>query len=151
MRRTPLHIARVSDDDPAEVDVLRTNEIAYGFLEVASELWRLAGDATRATAIDDVVTSAYELEPPRLDEPRIVKLRSLLNDLEPALVGTLTDGEHMLSDEQVEQLRGKAKAIEVGAFGSDPRFAVQSALVLVGNLRDILDEARDQHASILFD
>ena len=150
MRRSPLHIARVSEDD--EVEVLRTNPIAYGFLEVASELWRLAGDAARAKQIDDVVVSAYELEPPRLDEARIETLKSLLENLDAAVIGPLTDDQRLLSPAKVEELRGNVKTLEVaGEYGSDPQFAVQSALGLVGNLRAILDEAQTEHASILFD
>ena len=152
MRRTPLHIARVSDHTPAQVEVLRTSEIAYGFLEVAAELWRLAGDAARARAIEAVVTSAYELEPPRLDQPRIVALQRLLDDLDIALVGTVTDGAHMLSPEKVAELRGKVTTLEVhGEFGADPHYAVQSALLCVDHLRDLLDEATASHACILFD
>jgi len=152
MRRTPLHIARVSEVDPSEVEVLRTNEIAYGFLEVASELWRLAGHPARAKAIDDVITSAYELEPPRLDKPRIVALGALLNGLEQALVGTLTDDQHLLSREKVDELRETTKTLDFNeSFGADAREAVQHALIYVDHLRDILDEALGKDASILFD
>ncbi|HWO18738.1 MAG TPA: hypothetical protein VNO30_08175 [Kofleriaceae bacterium] len=60
MTRTPLHIARVSDGEPPTIEVLDSNEIARGFLEVATELWRLAGHEDRAIAIENLITSAYK-------------------------------------------------------------------------------------------
>lgn len=152
MSRTPLYIARFSETDPSEVEVLHTYEIAYGFLEVASELWQLAARPDRAKAFDDVITSAYELEPPHLDKARLSALRELLNGLEPALVGTLTDDKHLLSREKVEELRETTKTLDFNeSFGADSREAVQHALVYVDHLRDILDKAMSKDACIFFD
>lgn len=152
MRRTPLHIARVAAADPSDVEVLETYEIAYGFIGVATELWQLAGRADRAKEIDGVVTSAYELEPPQLTITHQRALCSLLDGLENALVGTVTDEQHMLTREQISPLRERAKVVDLDeSWGVDACFAIQSALVYVDHLRDILDEALALDAVILFD
>lgn len=155
MRRSPLHIARVSADDPPEIEVLDSYEIAYGFVEVAIELWRLAGRSDRATAIDDVITSAWETELPRLQHAQLIALRGLLEGLEGALVGTLTDAQHLLSAEMVEQLRGRTETLDLsdtfGGYRRDPRGAVQEALIYVDHLRAIVTRALEAGACILFD
>jgi len=152
MRRTPLYVARTSDDDPPQFDVLEQYDIAYGFIEVAIELWRLAGSPDRAKAIDDVITSAYAFEPARLERDQLAALRDLLEGLEQALVGTLTDEHHMLSAAKVEELRGHVKTLDFNeSYGADARRAVQDALVYVDHLRNILDEALAAGACILFD
>jgi hypothetical protein len=152
MRRTPLHVARASDDDPSQFDTLASYDIAYGFIEVATELWRLAGNPDRANAIEGVITSAYGFEPARLERDQIAALRDLLEGLEQALVGTLTDEHHMLSAAKVEELRGHVKTLDFDWNQRvDGRSAVQEALIYVDHLRNILDEALAASACILFD
>ena len=152
MSRTPLHIARVSDDDPPTVEVLSSNEIARGFLEVAIELWQLADREDRASAIEKLITSAYRTAPPRWARAQITRLRELLAGIEQALRGTITDEQHLLSREKIDELRGRVEAIDLGGFpGSDATYAVQEALVYIDRLRDIADEALANDACILFD
>lgn len=152
MTRSALYVARVSADDPSDLEVLHCNDIAYGFFEVAAELWRLSGDLARAEAFDAVVASAFELEPPQLDKSRIESLKGLLEGLDHAAYDALTDGDHLLSRERIEELRGITQTLELDeSDGSDARYAIQVALVYVDNLRGILDEALSNEASILFD
>jgi hypothetical protein len=149
MQRTPLHLARLDGD---RVEVLESYDIARGFLDVAIELWQLAGREDRATAIEALITSAYELEPPRWERAQIARLPELLDGLEPALRGTVTDGELFLPTERVEELRGRVDAIDLGSLpGTDARNAIQEALVYVDHLRDIATEALARDASVLFD
>jgi hypothetical protein len=151
MRRTPLHIARVSNDDPPKIEVLDSNEIARGYLDVAMELWRLAGHEDRASAIQELIYSAQDFEPPRWMRAQITELRALLDGIEQALVGTVTDEHHLLSPEKAEEIRG-VEVLEIGAFpGADPRYAIQSALIYIFHLRNLADEALANDASILFD
>ena len=152
MSRTPLHIARVSDDDPPKIDVLRSNDIAQGFLEVAIELWRLAGHDDRANAIEKLITSAYRTNPPRWDRAQITRLRELLDGIDQAVIGPITDEQRMLSREKIEDLRGRVEAIDIDNYErADPRYAIQSALVYIDRLRDIADDALANDACILFD
>lgn len=99
------------------------------------------------------MTSAFELEPPRLDKPRLECLRDALSGLEDALVGTLTDAEHLLSLERVKELRGKSENLDLGEWRSDEsaRHAVEEALVYVDHLRSIIDEALAADACIVWD
>jgi hypothetical protein len=150
MSRIPLHLAHVSDTDPPEVDVIDTYDKAYGFVEVAMELWRLAGRADRASAIDDVIASAVDYKPRRLEPAQIEELRALLDGLEQALVGTLTDEEHLLSAAKVEELRGHTETLDFNeSYGGNARAAVQEALIYVDHLRSIANEALAAEASIL--
>ena len=151
MRRTPLHIARVSDN-PMTIEVIASNEIARGYLDIAIELWRLSGHEERASAIEELVTSAHASDPPRISPVHITRLRELLRGIEEALVGSVTGEHHILSHEQLEELRGRVEAIEIDeSWGADATNVVQEALVYVDHLRDIADEALAQNASILFD
>ncbi len=115
------------------------------------ELWRLAGREDRASAIDDVITSAYYDEPPRLKQSQIEALRGLLDGLEQALVGTLTDEEHLLSEAKVEELRGHTETLDFAEWRGKEgaRYAVQEALIYVDHLRSIANEALAAGASIL--
>ena len=152
MRRTPLHIARLSEDDPPTIEVLDSNEIARGFLDVAIELWRLAGHEERASEIENLIISANATDPRRWARAQITRLRELLDGIEQALVGTLTDEQHLLSREKIDELRGRVEAIELGEFpGSNATYAVQEALVYIDRLRDIADDALANDACILFD
>jgi hypothetical protein len=152
MSRTPLHIARVSNDDPPKIEVLDSNEIARGFLEVAVELWQLAGREDRASAIEKLITSAYRADPPRWARAQITRLRELLDGLEQALIGPVTDEHHLLSPERIHELRGRVDAIDLGGFpGSNATYAVQEALVYIDRLRDIAEGALESDACILFD
>jgi hypothetical protein len=153
MYRIPLPLAYVSDTDPPEVDVIDSYDKAYDFVQIAMELWRLTGRDDRASAIDDVISSAVRYKPRRLEQAQIEELRNLLDGLEQALVGTLTDEQHLLSSERVAELRGRTETLDLSdSFGSlarDPRYAVQEALIYVDHLRTIADEALAARASIL--
>jgi hypothetical protein len=155
MSRLPLHLARVSSTDPPEIDVIDSFDTARGFIEVAMELWRLAGREDRASAIRDVILSSLDYEPRRLERAQIEELRALLDGLEQALVGPLTDEAHMMSAAKVEELRGHTETLDLtetfGSIRQDPRGAVQEALIYVDHLRAIADDALAAGACILFD
>ena len=155
MSRLPLHLAYISDTDPSLVMVIDSYDKARGFVEVAIELWRLAGRDDRASAIEDVMAGSVDYDPQRLERAQIEVLRGLLDGLEQALVGTLTDEEHMLSAAKVEELRGHTETLDLAdSFGSlarDPRYAVQEALIYVDHVRTIADKALAGGACILFD
>lgn len=151
--RIPLHLAHVSDTDPPEIDVIDSYDHAYDFAEIAMELWRLVGRDDRATAISHVIASSVRYKPRRLERAQIEELRDLLGGLEQALVGTLTDEEHLLSSAKVAELRGRTDALDLsdtwGSLPRDPRYAVQEALIFVDHLRTIADEALAAGACIL--
>lgn len=151
MYRIPLHLARVSDTTPPEVEVIDSYDKAYNFVEIAMELWRLAGRDDRASAIDDVIASAVDYKPRRLERAQIEELRHLLDGLEQALVGTLTDEEHLLSEAKVEELRGHTETLDFAEWRGKEgaRYAVQEALIYVDHLRSIANEALAAGACIL--
>ena len=150
--RQSLHIGHVSNTDPPEVDVIESYPKAYGFLEVAMELWRLAGREDRVSAIRRVIASRVDYEPSRLERAQIEALRDLLDGIEQALAGTLTDEEHLLSAAKVEELRDHTKTLDLAEWrGEGARYAVQEALIYVDHLRTIADAALAAGACILFD
>jgi hypothetical protein len=150
MRDRALHLARITD---GAVDVVESYDKAYGFVDVAVELWSLADRPDRSASVEAAMATAFELEPPRLDKPRLEELCAALSGLEAALVGTLTDAEHLLSRERVTDLRGKSEHLDLGAWRGDEsaRYAVQEALIYVDNLRNIIDEALAADACIVWD
>jgi hypothetical protein len=154
MMRRPLYIGRPLNDDPepGEFDVLDEYDIAYGFFEVAQELWRLAGRADRAEAIEDVLLSSVRYKARRLDKDHIVALREALEGLEDALKATVIDEHEMLSMEKVSELRGRTKNLDLDeSRGELARYAVSEALFYVDHLRRIAAEALAADAQILFD
>lgn len=98
-----------------------------------------------------MLISAYELEPPQPQSTHQRALRSLLDGLEKELVGTVTDEQHMLSREQIAPLRERAKVVVDldESWGVDARYAIQSALVYVDHLRDIVDETVAEDAILV--
>ncbi len=152
MSQQSLHLGHVSDTDPPDIEVIKAYPKAYGFLQVAMELWRLAGRTDRASAIDDVIASAVSYEPRRLERAQIEELRGLLDGLEQALAGTLTDEEYLLSEAKVEELRGRTETLDFNeSYGRNAREAVQEALIYVDHLRTIADTALAAGACILFE
>jgi hypothetical protein len=153
MSRLPLHLAHVSDTDPPEIDVIESYPKAYGFVGVTIELWQLAGRADRASAIEAVIASSVDYEPQRLERAQIEELRALLDGLEQALVGTLTDEEHLLSEAKVEELRDHTETLDFAEWRGKEgaRYGVQEALMYVDHLRTIADTALAAGACILFD
>jgi len=152
MRRAPIHIARVIDSESGELDVIATWDIAYGYYEVAAELWRLAGDEDRSVAIEDIFLSAYDFTPPRLDAARMVALRAQLDGIEDALARGVTDAEHVLSMQKVQELRPVARELDLDeARGELARYAVQEALVYVDRIRQMIDFALKNDAQLVLD
>jgi len=160
MTRRPLYIGRPLNDDPGpeDFDVLEEYSKAYGFFEVAQELWRLAGREDRAEAIQEVLRSAVRYKSPRIDREHLVALREALDGLEDALVGPVIDEQHMLSMDKVNELRNRPEVLELHEVmdldesrGDLAREAVMEALIHVDNLRGIADRALAEDAQILFD
>ncbi len=153
MSRQSLHLGHVSDTDPLEVEVIESYPKAYGFLQIAMELWRLAGRDDHASAIEAVTASSVRYKPRRLERAQIEELRALLDGLEQALIGTVTDEEHLLSEAKVEELRGHTETLDFAEWRGKEgaRYAVQEALMYVDHLRSIADDALAAGACILFD
>ena len=154
MTKRPLYIGRPLNDDPGpeDFDILEEYSKAYGFFEVAQELWRLAGREDRAEAIDDIITSAYRYKAPRIDREHLVALREALEGLEDALVGPLIDDQHLLSMDKVNELRGQTKVLDLDeSRGELARYAVQEAVIYVDHLRRMAGDALAADAELLFD
>lgn len=154
MMRLPLYIGRPLNDDPepGDFEVLEEYDIAYGFFEVAQELWRLAGREDRAEAVEDVLLSSVRYKARRLDREHIVALREALEGLEDALKQTVIDEHELLSMDKVNELRGKTGVLDLDeSRGELARSAVSEALFYVDHLRRIADEALAADAQILFD
>ncbi len=154
IRRAPLHLV---EPDPAATryagrTVLDTFEHSYGYIEVATELWRLSGDQDRAKDIEAVMQRVFDREVPTLVEADIAQLLANIGGLDAALRGALTDADQLLTPERIEQLRGRSRTLDLDVSrGELARHAVEEAMVGVHVLERALREALDRGAHIVFD
>lgn len=152
MIRRPLHLVRAPVDANERLDVLETYENMYGQFALISELWRLVGNDERASAIEHVVTRSYEHDTPVLETPDIMELTRLIEGLDSAIVGPLTDEQRLIPKERVRELRERSKFLDLDeSRGELATFAVSEAMVGVENLQSILNDALSLGAHIVFD
>ena len=135
-----------------DLDVVHTYERIYKSIDVASELWRLLGREDRAAEIEGIVATAFEFEPARLDTAGIATLLALVEPLDKAIVGPLTDADERLSPEKVVELRGRTALFELDeARGEDAQWALSEAMVGITNLQRILRSAVTEGAYLVFE
>ena len=135
------------DGDSEEMDqaVVEAYEPVKSFLDVAPELWRLAGHDERATGIETLVEHVYERERRWMTAPEIEKLLGLLEGLEDALVGEVIDERWMVLPEQLPKLRYRTQSLNLDENRGDRALhAVGEGLYGVMWLQKILQEARDR-------
>ncbi|MDQ3341627.1 MAG: hypothetical protein M4D80_41275 [Myxococcota bacterium] len=130
--------------------MLHTYERIYRSIDVAAELWRLLDREKDAKEIESVVASAFEHEPARLETGQIPAL--LVEPLDKAIVGPLTDAEERLSAEKINMLRGRTDLFDLDeARGEDAQWAVSEAMVGITNLQRILRDALTEGAFLVFE
>ncbi|MBA3499021.1 MAG: hypothetical protein M4D80_28995 [Myxococcota bacterium] len=135
-----------------ELDVLHTYERIYRSIDVAAELWRLLDGEEAAKQIESVVASAFEHEPARLETGQIAALLALVEPLDKAIVGPLTDADERLSAEMISMLRGRTDVFDLDeARGEDAHWAVSEAMVGITNLQRILRDALTEGAFLVFE
>lgn len=142
----------IGEDEDLEQAVVESYEPVRSYLQVAPELWGLAGDDERAAAIKALLGRVYERDDVVMVTAEIEALLGLLQGLQEALVGTVVDERWMVRPEQLPALRVRTKTLDLDeSRGELAVHAVGEALYGVLWLQKILGEARDKGLWIALD
>lgn len=146
-----IHLIRpdwVGEDEDRDEAVVESYEPARSFLQVAPELWRLAGDDERAAAIKALFERVYEREPIVMYSAEIEELLGLLDGLQDALIGQVVDEQHWrVRPELLPALRVRTKRLDLDQNEGELGFEISG----VSWLQKILREARDQGLWVALD
>jgi len=143
-----------TDADIAHEGVVKTLRDGRTHIDVAKELWSLAGDDARASAIADVVSRAFRREDPVLFAEDIEQMLALLDGdrLEQALKRTITDDKMFIRPERMSEVRQRAHFINIHeSRGDAAHYAVMEGLGRLSELESILKEARDRELDVALD
>ncbi|MCG8421408.1 MAG: hypothetical protein MJE77_26110 [Proteobacteria bacterium] len=140
------------EDENMDQAVVEAYEPAKSFLEVAPELWRLAGDDERADRIEALVDQVYERDRRWMTAEEIEQLIRWLDGIEAALVGKVVDEQWMVRPDQLPALRAHTKTLDLDERrGELACHAVGEGIGDVCSLRSILREAVDRGLLISLD
>ena len=151
----PLYLIKrgvTSNPEAKHEDVVETYEHGRSHLDVAKELWSMAGDEAKVDAISAVVRRAFGRDDPVLYSADIEELLGLLAELGDVLKRTIVDDDLNIRPERMAEIRMRAKLIDVGEErGKLASAAVWEGLTRVSALRNILKEARDRGLDVALD
>jgi len=123
--------------------VVEAHDHGFSHLDVARELWSLAGDDARADAIADIIDHAFDRDLPILLPEEVDALVALIDPLPDALTKTFVDEGLVILPERMAQVRAHAKLIDVReSRGPLARYGVAEALSRAFAARNILRDAR---------
>lgn len=142
----------VGNEEDLEQATVETYEPARSFLRVGPELWRLAGNHERATAIETLLERVHERDDVVMTADEIKELLRLLDGIEDALVGRVVDEQWMVQPEQLLDLRSRTKTLDLDERrGHLALHAVGEGMGNICSLRAILREARDRGLLVALD
>jgi hypothetical protein len=101
------------DPNNAQESVVGTLRNGPHYLDVARELWRLAGNEDRAAEIEALLERAYDRDNRDLNPTEIAELDRLLGGLEEALKQTVMDSNSVVPLERLPELRLLARVIDL--------------------------------------
>ncbi len=140
------------DPDRMHERVVDAYDHARSHIDVVKELWSIAGDDARASAIDAIVDHAYERDLPILLAAEVDELLTLIDGLEDALTRTVVDEDLYIRPEQMAYVRQHARLIDVGEErGPLTKYGVMEGLSRVRAIRNILREARSRGLDVALD
>lgn len=140
------------DPEDAHESVVESYPNGRSHLEVAMELWRVAGVEDRARRMEDVMDRAWERDRPVMDSTDIDEMLQELEGIEPALETSVIGPDWKLSPEQVDELRNKTKLLDLSDIpGHIPTNAMFEAISRVRAAQSILREARERGLHIALD
>ena len=133
-------------------DVVETYPDGTSHIDVARELWSLAGDGARAAAIHEVVLRGRGRDSKKLHADDLEQLLGLLAGLDDALTRTIADGNLEIRPERMAEVRRQARLIDVDeARGDLAKYAVMEGMTRVDTLRDLLSEALERGLDVALD
>lgn len=148
------HGANFGVDDAAAA-VVKPCDYAWSHIDVAKELWHLAGRDDKARAISDLLSSVMTRTDGRADGVMVAEeiqvLLGLLDGLDAALRVNVVDAHDMVPPEKLSELRARVELVDLDeSRGPLAAFGVSEALGRVGELRSILEEAISRGLGISF-
>jgi hypothetical protein len=113
------------------------------YIQVALELWALAGHDDRVKEIEALLEIAHERDLPMLHTEEVEKLNVLLDGLDQALKGRLhLDEAWQIPSERMDEVRSRTQLLHLddvgGRIGSD---GVMEGISEVYELRGFLEQA----------
>jgi hypothetical protein len=125
--------------------VVESYDHGWSDLDVARELWSLAGDDARANAIRDLIAAAFERDVAVWLPAGVDALVALIDRLPDALARTVTDDQLLVHPERMAHVRPHAQLIDVrDERGELARYGVAEAVTRAFAARNVLHEARER-------
>jgi hypothetical protein len=137
------------DPDEAVVESLLHGPTS---IDVAIELWRLAGNEERAAKIYTLTTRAFGRDNRALSTEEIREFHGLLDGLDEVLKEALLDDKWQIPPERMEEVRRRTRLLDLDDLqGHRAREGVSEGLSQVHGLRDFLKEALDRGLYVALD
>jgi hypothetical protein len=121
-------------------------------IQVAIELWRLAGRDDRAKAIEALLEVAYDRDRPYWNDSEAAKLLENIEGLDSELEKTVVGTDWLVPQDQLSDLRARSTLVDLDeARGPDARAGIAEAMSRVVGLREFLRGAVSQKLDIAVD
>jgi hypothetical protein len=143
-----------NDPDPEILYEYVVESLLHGprYIQVALELWRLAGDEERAAKIKAVLRRGCERNAPILYTEDIKEFYDLLDGLDDAMKATWLNDKWQVLPELMPEVRRRTTTLDLddlqGHLASE---GVSEGLGDVHSLRDFLKQALDQNLHVALD
>jgi hypothetical protein len=146
-----IYLVEPTENDPAG-KIVETHENVRSRIDVASELWKIAGEDRLAVEIDKLMRVAFSREPPTMSTAETKELLRLTDGLEQRLTSTLLDSHWLVSRETLPALRKQSRTLDLGVERGDLATAgVGEGLLEVLALRRLLEHALEANLLIAFE
>ena len=150
-----LHLVtpRPQDDaDPAGRMVVKSFAHGPDQIDLAIDLWRVAGDEKRASQLQAVIDRGYARDSLELETGEISDALRLLDGLEEALQRSTVDAEWRIRPERMADVRARSKTLDLHeSRGEAAVYAVDEAVSRVAALTVFMKEALDSGLHVALD
>ncbi|MCG8422161.1 MAG: hypothetical protein MJE77_29920 [Proteobacteria bacterium] len=127
-------------DEDIDRAVVEAYEPVKSALDVAMDLWRLAGDHERAAAIEALLEQVYDRDNVTMTKAETEELLRLLDGFEDALFGNVVDKEHwIILPELLPELRACTTYLDLDENNGELGLEISGVLWLQKILREALD------------
>jgi hypothetical protein len=140
------------DTDHPEKWVVEPYRNGPSHIQVAIELWRLAGRDDRAQAIEALLEIAYERDRPFWNDSEATKLLETLDDLDVELEKKVVGSDWLIPQDKLPDLRRQSTLVDLDEErGPDARAGIAEAMSRVTGLREFLRSSVSQKFDIAVD
>jgi hypothetical protein len=140
------------DPDDAHEAVVDSLPNGPTYIDVAIELWRLAGNEERAAKVYALTTRAFGRGNKALHTEEIREFHDLLLGLGDALRQTVVDSESMIAPERLPEMRRRTTLVDLGEHRGDLAvYGISEAIGQVCELECFLKKALDRGLYVALD